>query len=247
VTKGDIEGFVQYATEGLGNAPAYFSYDAETNREGAATIEDVLAAARPLGPAELESLAEDGVLILDTRSIADFGDGHIPGSLHIPLEGKFAPWVGSIVPPSAPILVVADESKHEEAITRLARIGYEKIGGWLEGGIKAWRKSGGEIERTPQLSAQAARQQIEGSSSHCLLDVRTPAEWDDGHANGALHIPLNQLGDRLAEVPHQPLAVLCGTGYRSSIACSILQRSGRRNVSNVAGGWESWQKLESEP
>lgn len=244
VAAGDEEGFVRYATEGLGSAPTYFSFDARKNREGAATIADILAAAKPLEPATVESMVEEGVLVLDTRSIVDFGAGHVPASLHIQLDGKFAPWAGTLLPPEQPLVVVAYPHKRAEAITRLARIGYERIEGWLDGGMEAWTRAGGEVETTDQISPESLREQLAASAAPAVLDVRTDGEWEAGHIEGAIHVPLNQLAARMDEVPSGPIAVICGTGYRSSIACSLLQRGGRR-ARNVAGGWEAWERAQT--
>jgi hydroxyacylglutathione hydrolase len=243
VEAGDEEGFVRYATDGLGTAPTYFSFDAQKNREGAASIADILAEAKPLDAPTVESMIEDGVIVLDTRTVADFGAGHIPGSLHIQLDGKFAPWVGTLIAPEQTLIVVAYPNKRPEAVTRLARIGYERIPGWLEGGMAAWKRANGEVEVTEQLGPTTLRCQL-AKGVPTVLDVRTPGEWDAGHIDGAIHIPLNQLADRVGEVPAGPVAVICGTGYRSSIACSVLQRSGRRDVANVTGGWEAWEKAQ---
>jgi hydroxyacylglutathione hydrolase len=239
----DEAGFVRYATEGLGAAPGYFSFDAEKNRSGASTLEEILAAARPHFPQEVEALAED-IPVLDTRSIADFGVGHIPGAIHIPLEGKFAPWVGAMLSPNATLIVVADQGKEEETITRLARIGYEQIAGWLEGGMAAWSAAGGETVVVPQLSPSTLNHLLNENASMSVLDVRGPGEWAEGHINCAYHIPLNELESRIQELPEGNLAVICGSGYRSSIACSLLQRAGRNDVSNVYGGWEAWQEAQ---
>jgi glyoxylase-like metal-dependent hydrolase (beta-lactamase superfamily II)/rhodanese-related sulfurtransferase len=240
----DEAGFVRYATEGLAAAPGYFSFDTEKNRSGAISIEEILAAAKPLSPPDVEALAED-IPVLDTRSIADFGAGHIPGAIHIQLEGKFAPWVGAILSPGSTLVVVADSGREEEAITRLARIGYEQITGWLEGGMEAWSVAGGEIAAVPQLSPSTLSHLLKEKGSINVLDVRAPGEWDEGHIDGAFHIPLNELENRLKEVPEGRLAVMCGSGYRSSIACSLLQRAGRNDVSNASGGWEAWQSAQS--
>ena len=129
-------------------------------------------------------------------------------------------------------------------MTRLARVGYENVVGWLEGGMDAWRKAGGEVQTVPQVPPTALR---------ALLDSGLRAEGagrahgrgvGGGAHRGALHVPLNELRDRLAEVPREPLFVLCGSGYRSSIGCSLLQRAGRRDVTNVIGGWTAWEASE---
>lgn len=240
VEAGDEAGFVRYAVEGLAVAPAYFAHDAARNREGAASLSEVMGSARALEPAELEELSEGGLLVLDSRGAEAFGASHVPGALNIPLDGKFAPWVGSLLPPAAGVLVVAESGREDEAITRLARVGYEGVAGWLRGGMDAWRTAGGEVETVLQVEPEAVRARLAGPSALALLDVREPSEWAAGHADGALHVPLGRLAESLSELPAGPLAVLCGSGYRSSIACSLLQRAGRRDVANVAGGWDAW-------
>lgn len=244
VAAGDRSGFIRHATEGLPPAPVYFAHDARRNREPMPTIEEILAAARPLPPGEVEHLTESGVRVLDTRSIADFGEGHLPGAVHVPLDGKFAPWVGVVLGPDMTLLVAADPGREREAITRLARIGYDQCLGWLDGGLAAWREAGGEIERTPQCTAAALRRMLADTPSLCLLDVRGGDEWEAGHVPGSIHIPLPELDRRRNELPGGPVAILCGSGYRSSIACSLLQRAGRTDVTNVSGGWEAWQSLD---
>jgi glyoxylase-like metal-dependent hydrolase (beta-lactamase superfamily II)/rhodanese-related sulfurtransferase len=237
VVNGDEPGFVRYATEGLGSAPVYFAHDARKNLEGARTIEEILAAAKPMTPHEVEEESEEGTLVLDTRSVTDFGDGHVPGAINVQLEGKFAPWVGNVVPPDSEIIVVAEKDRESESIMRLARIGYEKVKGFLAGGMDDWRSAGGEVVRVPQLDPGA----LIGAADLAVLDVRSPSEWECGHVDGSVLIPLPELQKRLEEAPPGPLAVLCGSGYRSSIACSILQRAGRRDVSKVIGGGEAYE------
>jgi hydroxyacylglutathione hydrolase len=242
VINGDEKGFVRYATEGLGSAPVYFAHDARKNLEGARTIEEIMAAAKALTPHEVEEALEEGVLVLDTRSVEEFGGGHAPGALHVQLEGKFAPWVGNVVPPESPLIVVSDPGREGESIMRLARIGYEKVVGYLKGGMDAWRIAGGEIVTVPQVSPEA----LLSPSERRVLDVRSPGEFEDGHVEGSVLIPLPELERRAAEVPTGPVSVICGSGYRSSIACSILQRSGHRDVANVTGGWAAYEARRHE-
>lgn len=242
VISGDEPGFVRYATEGLGSAPVYFAHDARKNLEGAPTIEEILRAAKPLSPAEVEEAGEEGILVLDTRLVADFGAGHVPGAVHVQLEGKFGPWVGNVISPESTLIVVADTDREKETITRLARVGYEKIAGFLEGGMDAWRKAGGEIVTVSQIVPEA----LISTSGLTVLDVRTPGEYEDGHIEDSVLIPLPELEKRIAEVPRGPVAVICGSGYRSSIACSLLQRAGRRGVANVTGGWAAWDARRRE-
>jgi rhodanese-related sulfurtransferase len=244
VVEGDEEGFVRYATEGLGVAPAYFGHDAEKNRVGADSLTDVLAAARPLSAPEAEEYSENGAaLVLDTRPVGDFGAGHLPGALNVPLEGRFAPFVGLVLSPDAPLLVVAEPGTENEALMRLARIGYERIIGWLHGGMAAWEAAGGEIQRIPQVTPEELRARLKSPQTRntpLILDVRTPAEREEDPLAGSLAIPLAELPTRMAELPtDETIVVLCGSGYRSGIACSLLQRAGRR-PENLTGGWAAF-------
>lgn len=246
VIEGDEEGFVQYATEGLANAPRYFLHDATKNREGARSLEEILRATKPLSPQEVEALSEENVIVLDTRAIADFGAGHLPGAIHIQLEGKFAPWVGNILAPNTPLVVVAEAGKEEETLTRLARIGYENLVGWLEGGMPHWVENGGEQVSVLQKMPVDLRWELHKGFRRLILDVRADSEWEEGHLEQSLHIPLPELEARLGEVPREPLFVLCGSGYRSSIACSLLQRAGYTEVTNIVGGWAGWLQYRGE-
>ena len=245
IAENDEAGFIRYATEGLPAAPGYFTHDVSQNRSGALSVDEILASAKPLSPAEVEALSEDATLVLDTRSVAEFGKGHIPGAVHIQLEGKFAPWVGAIVAPEKPLIIVADEGHEIETMTRLARVGYERLVGWLQGGMEAWRAQGGECVTVPQIDPALLRASIAEERAAPVLDVRAPDEWDAGHIEGATHIPLPELEARMSEAPQGMLNVLCGSGYRSSIACSLLQRAGHMRVVNVVGGWTAW--MASDP
>lgn len=237
---GDREGFVRYAIEGLGAPPAYFFHDAAKNKEGGASVDEILAQTRPLSPAEVEERSEEGVLVLDTRATGAFKQGHIPGAIEVQLEGSFAPYAGAVLPPTAPVIVVAESGRETEAMTRLIRVGYENLQGWLDGGMDAWTAAGGERARVDVLEPAELRARIAAGTAPTVLDVRTPGEWEAGHIDGSLHIPLAELPGRLAEIPEGPVAVLCGSGYRSAIAVSLLLRHGRRDILDVPGGWKAY-------
>jgi hydroxyacylglutathione hydrolase len=247
VIEGDEESFVRYAISGLPPVPAYFAQSALENRLGAPSVEEVVSAARALAPPEVEELSEEGILVLDTRSVEAFGAGHVPGAIHVQLEGKFAPWVGNVVPPGSTVIVVAEPGRELEAMTRLARVGYERIVGWLEGGMEAWRKAGGEVIIVRQVTPEELRQMMATGTAPAILDVRAADEWEASHLPGAQWIPLPELPSRVEEVDQADVLVLCGSGYRSSIACSLLQRAGYRNVMNLAGGWEAWEQTQRIP
>jgi len=246
VLDGDEEAFVRALMDGQSAIPPYFPHDVTENRQGAATMAEVRARGRAMTPQEVEALSERGTLVLDTRLPDEFGAGHVPGAVNIGLDGKFAPWVGNVLDPDAPVIVVAAPGREEESVTRLARVGYENVVGWMEGGMDAWRKASGEVQTVPQVPPADLRSLLGSGQPPQVLDVRTDDEWEAGHIEGALHVPLNELGDRIGEVPREPLFVLCGSGYRSSIGCSLLQRSGRRDVTNVIGGWTAWEAFDKQ-
>ena len=238
--QGDEAGFIAYATLGLGAPPAYFFHDAAKNKEGGADVQSILAMAKPLTPETVEDQSEEGVLVLDTRTTGAFKAGHIPGAIEIQLDGNFAPYVGAVLPPTAPVIVVAEPGRETEAMTRLIRVGYENLVGWLDGGMDAWRAAGGELGTLGVIEPSELKAKLADGSAPGVLDVRTPSEWEAGHIEGAVHLPLAELTTRLSEVPDGPLAVICGSGYRSAIACSLLLRTGRREVVDVPGGWTAY-------
>ena len=237
------EEFIKMMTTDLPEAPAYFAKDAEINRAGAAAM-DQLPQPPPLTPAEVFERAQDGAVILDVRSAAEFGAGHIPGSVNIGLGGQFASWAGSLIPLNSAIVIVAEsEEKVGEAQIRLARVGLESVIGFLAGGIYGWNQTGFEVDAVPQISVSELKNLIETRTDLQLIDVRRPAEYQSGHAPGAITAPLAKLRDVLPSLRldlSKPTAVICAGGYRSSAATSILQPQGFVDLLNVTGGTTAW-------
>ena len=239
------DAFINMMTVDLPPAPDYFSKDAEINRTGAATLAEI---ARPaaLSPFEVEALAKAGHVVLDVRSAADFGAGHVPGSVNIGLGGQFAIWSGSLLSMTTPIVIVAEsEEKVDEAVLRLARVGIETVKGYLGGGVETWREAGLELEQVPQVSVDELRTLIDDEQVAQILDVRRPPEFEGGHVPRAIHAPLSELRERISQLPFdpaKPTAVICAGGYRSSAASSLLQQQGFTNLFNVAGGTAAWIK-----
>jgi rhodanese-related sulfurtransferase len=235
--------FVKIMTSDLAEAPAYFSSDAEINRTGAESLNG-LPAALALPATEMSRLAGEGAVILDVRDAAAFGAGHIPGALNIGLGGQFASWAGSLIPMSAPIVIVAaSDEKVAEAQLRLARVGLENIQGYLAGGIEAWQEAGLELDVVPQISVAELKDLIEARPDLQIVDVRRPAEYESGHAPHATTAPLAKLRQILPTLklkPNAQTAVICAGGYRSSAGASILQRAGFTNLLNVTGGTKAW-------
>jgi rhodanese-related sulfurtransferase len=238
------EEFVKQLTSNLPARPAYFLQDAEINRTGAAALSD-LPALFPVEPAELKRLlAEDGIA-LDVRPGDEFAAGHVPGSVNIALSGQFASWAGALLGLAArPVLIAESQEAVSEARMRLARVGLEDSGGYLEGGIAAWKQAGLPLATLLQINVEGLSDRLQGSGQQ-VLDVRREPEWEAGHIAGAVWWPLDNFKIAPPEVDRNiPLAVHCKGGYRSMIACSLLQRAGFQNVVNVVGGFDAWQQAK---
>jgi len=234
------EAFVAMMTTDLPEVPAYFGRDVRLNREGPALLAD-LPPPPALEPEAVAARQTGGAAVLDTRSSAAFGAGHVPGSIHIGLDGQFASWAGTIIPAGTPLLLVAEGlDRVAEARTRLARVGIESVAGYLEGGLAAWSARGLPVAQTEQITVQELAARLEEGSCR-LLDVRRPPEWSAGHIARAAARPLSELGRSDSSEPGDtPLAVICASGYRSSIAASLLERAGSGPVCNVVGGMAAW-------
>ena len=235
--------FVKIMTSDLAEAPAYFSSDAEINRTGAEALNG-LPAVVALTAAEVSKLAREGAVILDVRDAADFGAGHIPGALNIGLGGQFASWAGSLIPMSAPIVIVAgSDEKVAEAQLRLARVGLENVKGYLAGGIEAWQEASLVLDVVPQISVVELKEMMATRPDLQIVDVRRVAEYKNGHAPRATSAPLTKLRELLPTLKLREdaqTAVICAGGYRSSAGTSILQRAGFTNLLNVTGGTKAW-------
>lgn len=237
----DKNDFVKMMTTDLPEVPAYFPKDAEINRGGAKALKEL---AQPLAmtPEEVNKYSQQGYLILDVRPASAFGDGHIPGSINIALSGQFASWAGTLISLNTPIILVAEDlDKVTEAVTRLARIGIETVKGYLEGQLSTWDKSQLDITKIVQLSVSDLHSQLEEKTDLQLVDVRRPAEYKTGHTPKALNIQLANLEKELSKLKaEKPTAIICASGYRSSIAASILARQGFNKLYNVVGGTSAW-------
>src|SRR6266404_8648516 len=235
--------FVTMMTTDLPDEPAYFATDAEINRDGAQPLEN-LSPPAALRPSQVAKAAQQGVVILDTRSAAEFGAGHVPGSLNIGLGGQFASWAGSLIPLSSAIVIVAEsEEKVGEAQLRLARVGVENVDGFLAGGIFSWDRNGFEVAAVPQISVSELKDLIKAQADLQVIDVRRLPEYQSGHAPGAITAPLAKLCEVLPNLQldsSKPTAVICAGGYRSSAATSILQQKGFADLLNVTGGTTAW-------
>ncbi|HZG53190.1 MAG TPA: rhodanese-like domain-containing protein [Pyrinomonadaceae bacterium] len=234
--------FVRMMTTGMPAAPTYFSRDAEINRTGARPLE-ALPRPEPLTPGAVETLVQRGALALDVRAAADYGAGHIHGSLNIGLGGQFASWAGSLIAPETPLIIIAeDEPKAAEAALRLARVGLENVSGFLRGGMDAWLQAGRTTSTVEQISVAELRRRIQAEPDLQIVDVRRPAEYESGHAPRARLAPLSELQANPLDWldPARPVAVICAGGYRSSAAASLLESRGYRQLLNVTGGTSAY-------
>lgn len=246
------EEFIKAVTEGLPEPPQYFPINAQINKQGYDSLEAVLRQGLTPLPVQAvkEALANDAVL-LDTRPAEMFTQGSIPGAVFIGLEGRFAEWAGSLLPFDKPLVLVTEEGKEREAIVRLARVGFSKIIGYVEGGVGAWKKAGEEIDMIINVEADELAMDLPFDDHLVVLDVRKPTEFAEGHVKGAVNMPLNDMTDPavLANLEEEHnIYVHCGSGYRSVIAASLLKRQGIHNLRNVVGGWEKikeQQKIET--
>jgi hydroxyacylglutathione hydrolase len=232
------EAFVVMMTSGLPEQPAYFARDAEFNRAGAPALSE-LPRPQPMSPGEVAAAQRDGVLVLDVRPSEVYGPQHIPGSINIGLDGQFATWAGTLIPLDRAIVVVApDAAAVDEAVTRLARVGFSSVQGYLMGGIAAWLESGRPTAAIPQLTVADLAGDLTG---RVILDVRRPPEVAGGCRRDAVPLPLGELERHLEELdPANSFVVVCGSGYRSSIATSILEAHGFKNLANVDGGMNAY-------
>jgi hydroxyacylglutathione hydrolase len=238
------EEFVRQLTTNLPTRPEYFLQDAEINRLGAPTLSD-LPELPPISPAQLKSLLDDGVIALDVRPGDQFALEHVPSSINIALSGQFASWAGTVLGLAArPVLIADSHEQISEARLRLARVGLEDPRGYLNGGVEAWRQTGFTLAKLPQISAQELHDRLRSEASQAL-DVRREPEWQAGHIEGATWWPLDNFKVSAPEIDRgRPIAVHCKGGYRSMIACSLLQRAGFKNVTNVIGGFDAWQEAK---
>jgi hydroxyacylglutathione hydrolase len=209
---------------------------------------------RPLGvpgepPAltveEFKRAQSDGAVVLDVRSPEAFGGAHLPSALNVGADGSFATWAGTVLPEDAPVLLVLDGPDQLWPVTwDLLRIGYQTPIGWLSGGLDSWRTAAEPLEDLPQISVHELRDRLEAGQLN-LLDVRQPAEWASGRAPSAQFVTGAELPERLDEIPtNKPLAVACGSGYRSSVAASLIAAGGRVPVLNVLGGMAAWKAAD---
>lgn len=243
----DRAAFVQQVLAGSPAIPAYFARMRPLNQSGPAPFTPLEPC--PLTPVAVQHLQAHDAAVLDVRPSGSFGGGHIPGAYNVPPGAMLATWAGWTVPPDVPLVLVLERPGDWEPVTTaLRRVGFERFAGYVQGGMTLWQESALPVARVEQLSvAEVNRRRAERPAVQ-VLDVRTEGEWEQGHIPGALHAPLT--GELAADVaalgldPARPVAVVCGTGYRSSIATGLLRQQGFRAVVNTLGGMTAWQAAD---
>lgn len=240
--------FVAEVTDGLLPPPGYFGMNVAMNKNGYENIDTVMKRGmQALSPAEFEAAANGtGALLLDTRNPAIFCKGFIPNAINIGLDGQFAPWVGALLPDvKQEILIIAELGREEETLTRLARVGYDQVIGYLDGSFDAWSAAGNEVDTVTRITADQLASQL--SNETILIDVRKPGEFEAEHVKDARSIPLDFINDHLSEFPkNQPFIIHCAGGYRSMMAASILKARGWDNFQEVEGGFNAISKTGIE-
>jgi len=247
MTKAD---FIKELTAGLLPPPAYFPLNVQMNKEGYQDIDEVLAKGQhALSPSEFEAAANaTGAVVLDVRSQSQFVVGHIPRSIFIGLNGSFAPWVGALIKDvKQPILLVVEEEQLQEAITRLSRVGFDNVLGYLKGGLEAWKAAGYDLDKVRSVPAEVLRKAMQGEEDIHIVDVRKTSEYKAEHVDDAVNFPLSEINDHLADLPQgKDFFVHCAGGYRSVIAASILKARGVHNMIDIAGGYSAIKKAGIE-
>jgi glyoxylase-like metal-dependent hydrolase (beta-lactamase superfamily II)/3-mercaptopyruvate sulfurtransferase SseA len=233
----DLSAFRASLLSGMPEAPDHFARCSDINRRGPAKIND-LAAPRPLSPAEVYERTQKGAVVLDGRDFLAFGGAHIPGAWNIDLAGNFQTFAGWVIPPDKPIVLVLEpEGRIADAAMMLRRVGLDRVEGWLDGGMHSWNVAGLPEGHIPQIAARGLASILAKDPKAAVLDVRGKLEFETLHLDGAMNIAAPDVRRRHPEVPRdRPVYVICNSGHRSSLACSILLQQGFKNVSNVVGG-----------
>lgn len=233
------EEFIARVTEGITAPPQYFFEDARINKMGYTPIDEVIKSnTKALSVAEFKKAVSAGAIILDTRKADDFEKGFIPGSINIGLNGQFAVWVGTLIDIKKPLVLITEAGKESETVLRLARVGYENVQGFLNGGVESW-----DVKLETVKSITAVEMKIEMDKGIEVLDVRKPGEWNVSHVKGAVFVPLAEFPAILSSLDkNKPYIVHCGGGYRSMTAISIMKNHGFKNLINIYGGFGAMEK-----
>ncbi len=235
------EAFIEAVTDGLTPPPAYFGMNVAMNKKGYEDFEIVKGKGmNALSPSDFQTIQEQhDALILDTRSSGEFSQGYIPGAINIGLKGDFAPWVGTmLIDVKQPLLLVVDQGMEEEAVTRLARVGFDNVLGFLNNGMNAWKEEHLPIERINRISAETFEKTVDLAKDK-IIDLRKESEYQAQHLQEAFNRPLAEINDWISSLGNEHFFMHCAGGYRSMIAASILHARGIRNFTEVDGGFSA--------
>lgn len=238
------EEFIEEITDGLLAPPPYFFADAHINKNGYKSLDDVMKSnLKALSLDDFQNRPNEAI-VLDVRNKEDFAEAHVPKSIFIGLDGNFALWVGAILPMDKPLYLVSPKGKEEEAVRRLARVGFENVSGYLDGGFETYASANLPTEQVQNVSAETA---VEMLDTHPMLDVRKPGEIEAAHVEGVQNIRLQELVDLKDQIENvdQPHLLHCASGYRSVIAISLLQREGIMGYMNVVGGFQALEQVQN--
>ncbi len=244
------EQFIALVIADQPDAPDYFDYDAVLNTREHATLAQALERElRPLTLDEAHALVGEGAQLLDAREPTLFEGAHLRASINVALGGSFATWCGTILDRERPIVLVADPGTELEAATRLGRIGFDNVAGYLDGGMQSVEDGPPElIDRIERITAGSLAEQLSGRTPPMVVDVRTPAEWGQQRIDGSVNVPLSRLAEELDALPSdRPIVVYCSSGYRSAIAASVLRRASVATVADLVGGLGAWQAARAAP
>jgi hydroxyacylglutathione hydrolase len=232
------EEFTKELLSGLGTPPAYFPQNVMMNIQGYDALDVVLQRSLvSMSPADFKAAAEStDAVVLDVRHETDFVKSHIPGSIFIGIQGNFAPWVGSLLMNvNQPILLIAPQGAEEEAVTRLSRVGFDHVIGYLKGGLEAWKEQGYITDSIQSISPEQFASEFDQGTAR-VVDARRPGEYESSHVQGAINLPLDDINVRFSEVPTEPFYLHCAGGYRSVIMASILKSRGIHGMVNIETG-----------
>ena len=240
------ERFIEIVTTDQPDTPAYFTYDAVLNARERPTLDDALKRElRPLSLGQLLEFVTQGAQLLDARDQAEFEGAHIRGALNVGLSGSFATWCGTILDPGRPVVLVAEPGREVEAATRLGRIGFDTVVGYLTGGMQQLEDAPELVARIERITAGSVDEQLRAPDPPLLVDVRTAGEYGEAHIDGSANLPLSQLPERVGELPSdRAVVVYCESGYRSAIASSLLHREGQTRVADLVGGLAAWNSAQ---
>jgi hydroxyacylglutathione hydrolase len=237
------EAFIRVVTADQPEAPPYFTYDAVLNSQERPTLDEALAREmKPLTLDDVLALQADGAQILDTRDPEEFAAAHLAGSINVGLGGQYATWAGTVLDHAHPIVIIATPGRESESATRLGRIGFDHVAGYLQDGLRSLISRPDRLAFTEHLSVNDAADLLSSDEPPLVIDVRAPREREQQHIEASISLPLSQLAGKMASLPKsRALLVYCAGGYRSSIAASLLQRAGFEHVAEIGGGFAAWE------